>query len=142
MIRSKTMNDNNFKSILGDSRIYTPRKFSLNNYFRYSDSGEGKESLEDNYSKLEILVFFLISLIRTSSYFYYIDNFKYIAMHFMNSDRNISLMYSIMTVPNIVVKLLSGFAFNKMGLKLSATVNLCMVIVYELLLLNFIRSGN
>ena len=92
------------------------------------------------FSRFEIIAYFLICLVRTSSYLYYIDNFKYLALNFISNDKTISLVYGVMSLPDMLMKILSGYIFTYLNLKKSTILNFSMIIFYEILLYNFVRG--
>ena len=74
---------------------------------------------------------------KTLSYYYYVDMYKYLAMHMTDDDKLAQTMYGVMAIECCVGRFVSGWIFTKLGIRKTLILNLGLNVASELLYLFF-----
>ena len=80
---------------------------------------------------------FTLCICRTMSYYYYLDQYKYLGMHVVKDDILVSKFYGVLCIASLVFRCLSGLIFQKLGLRKFNILNFSLILVYEFVFFAF-----
>ena len=78
-------------------------------------------------------IYYILCFVKTVSYLYYVDLYKYLAMHITQNDERAQRIYGVMAILCFFARFFSGKVFNKLGIRNSFILIYSLNVVQELL---------